>query len=211
MLSLNRQKIQVEQELREIEAQASIEREHIKGANDRAIARQGFMLDQLGKASALVDAEYLSHLKEQEDFSNHLARIQGELLNVEADTLRQIIIEKQKHRHSLEMMEKQHQHAMQSKAFDYQAQKALEEQRTQLEKKSKKLSHRQELEKLVLQYNLEVLKKYIDSRLQDWRVTYDKANEIIFRLVERVLGLGDQQINEADISQYVREAMAAAR
>lgn len=221
MMGLNRERMAVEQELRQIEAQASIEREHIKGANDRALSRQGFMLEQLGKASALVDAEYLSHFKEREDWGNNLARARSDLLTIEADTLRQMTLERLRHKQNLETMEKQyqldmnkeelkHQFNIETSTLDYHTKTRLENQRASLTKQEKKLQHKQELEKLVLQYNLEILKKFLDSHLQDWRTTHTKASEIIFRLVEQMLGLGEQQVSECEMRRMYEDALNRA-
>lgn len=210
LMSLHQQRMQVEKEERELEAQAMLERERIKGANDRTLATHNFMLNQMGNASKLIDDEYRSLFKEREDWANNLARTRADLLTIEADTLRQITVEKAKHRNNLEAMAVKHTFDMDAKTLDYAKQMELEKQRKKLEKKEKKLQHAQELEKLVLQYNLGVLQKYVDSHLQDWRTEHTKTCEILFRLVEQMLGLGDQQVSESTMRRMYEDALARA-
>jgi hypothetical protein len=103
-----------------------------------------------------------------------------------------------------------HQFNIETSTLEYHTKTSLENQRASLTKQEKKLQHKQELEKLVLQYNLEILKKFLDSQLQDWRTTHTKASEIIFRLVEQMLGLGEQQVSECEMRRMYEDALNRA-
>jgi hypothetical protein len=47
----------------------------------------------------------------------------------------------------------------------------------------------------------------LSHELQSLRVTFDRACDIIFRLVERALGLGSQEVDSEEIRGWVQEAM----
>jgi hypothetical protein len=91
------------------------------------------------------------------------------------------------------------------------AQKSLKKMESKQQKKMEKMLHRQAKEKMSLEHNFKVLEMCLSNQLQDWRVTHDKACEVIFRMVEKMLGLGEHQVSEAEISQYVQEAMTMAK
>ena len=91
------------------------------------------------------------------------------------------------------------------------AQKTLKKMESKQQKKMEKMLHRQAKEKMSLEHNFKVLEMCLSNQLQDWRVTHDKACEVIFRMVEKMLGLGEHQVSEAEISQYVQEAMTMAK
>lgn len=91
------------------------------------------------------------------------------------------------------------------------AQKSLKKMESKQQKKMEKMLHRQAKEKMSLEHNFKVLEMCLSNQLQDWRVTHDKACEVIFRMVEKMLGLGEHQVSEAEISQYVQEAITMAK
>lgn len=72
-----------------------------------------------------------------------------------------------------------------------------------------KFRHKQELEKLILEYNLKFLEAELNNRLQDKRITYDGLNAILMRLIERATGLSEQATAD-DVSRWVDEAMGQA-
>lgn len=71
----------------------------------------------------------------------------------------------------------------------------------------RKLEHEHLIEKLRLESNLRMMEMVLANELQDLRITFDKACDIIFRLVERALGLGQQLAETETIRDWVREAM----
>lgn len=68
-------------------------------------------------------------------------------------------------------------------------------------------NHAHLIEKLRLESNLKLLEMALSHELQNLRITYDRTCDIIFRLVERALGLGSQEANVEMVHQLVREAM----
>lgn len=64
------------------------------------------------------------------------------------------------------------------------------------------------VEKMRLECNLKMAEMTLAHELQNQRVTYDRTCDIIFRLVERALGLGSQQADPDEIRGWVQEAMA---
>lgn len=71
----------------------------------------------------------------------------------------------------------------------------------------KEMDHRHTVEKLTLENNLRLVEMVCSHELQDLRVSYDKACEIAFRLVERALGLGPDGAEPDQVRAWVREAM----
>lgn len=72
----------------------------------------------------------------------------------------------------------------------------------------RELDQRHTLEKMRLENNLKMVEMVLGHELQNLRVSYDKACDIIFRLVERALGLGPRQADTEEVREWVREAMA---
>lgn len=71
----------------------------------------------------------------------------------------------------------------------------------------RKLDQLHLIEKLNLESNLRMVEMVLAYEIQNLRVSYDKACDIIFRLVERALGLGQQQVEVNTMRDWVREAM----
>lgn len=71
----------------------------------------------------------------------------------------------------------------------------------------RKLDQLHLIEKLKLESNLRMVETVLAYEIQNLRVSYDKACDIIFRLVERALGLGPQQAEINTVRDWVREAM----
>lgn len=71
----------------------------------------------------------------------------------------------------------------------------------------RKLDHAHTVEKLQLESNLRMVEMVLSYELQNLRVAYDKTCDIIFRLVERALGLGEQHAEVDSVRAWVREAM----
>lgn len=71
----------------------------------------------------------------------------------------------------------------------------------------RKLDQTHLIEKLQLESNLRMVEVVLAHELQNLRVAYDKTCDIIFRLVERSLGLGPRHANPDEIRDWVREAM----
>jgi hypothetical protein len=220
-LQVQQQKMALDRELQHLDRLAQVERESIAGQNALALGRQNYMLGELAKNTELVHSMFDSQHKREEEWGNNYARIMGDLLTIEADTIRQKAVAKQQNdhdlsrlqlEHELRMREKQFDHmaGLQNKQVDFQYVQNLENQKANIQQQEQKLKHRQEIEKLVLQYNFGVLEKYLDHHLQNLRVTFDKSCEIIFRVIERMLGLGEQQVRESDIDRMVQDAMKQA-
>lgn len=113
--------------------------------------------------------------------------------------------------------EKQNQRDVQLKAIEARIETikmklAHKQQMEKLEKEHQydiekiKLLHKQEAENKKLQHNLLVVEKYVDSHLVNTELEFDKFVTIVYRLVERAVGL-EVTINDSDIQAYVDEAM----
>ena len=74
----------------------------------------------------------------------------------------------------------------------------------------KELDHKHKIESMTLEYNLRFTELALQNELQNARVSYDKTCEVIFKLIERVLGLGERYASQEDISSWVNEAMGQA-
>lgn len=71
----------------------------------------------------------------------------------------------------------------------------------------RKLEQAHLIEKMRLECNLKMMEMTLAHELQNLRVTYDRTCDIVFRLVERALGLGPQEADPEEIRGWVREAM----
>lgn len=160
------EKMQVDIETTQIQARALLEREHISGQNAIALADRAHVLTQSANSSALIDMEYQSHLKEQEEWSKTMADALRQLVIIEADTIRQ--------------------------------------------ERLKALDQKHIIEKIRLESNLKLVEMMSAYEIQNNRFSYEKSCEIAFKLVERTLGLGEDQIQPDQIRDWVQEAMGQA-
>lgn len=76
--------------------------------------------------------------------------------------------------------------------------------------KLKELDHKHKIEAMQLDYNLKFAGMFLENEIRDSRVTFDKSIEVIFKVIERCLGLGEREVSNADVSDWVREAMGQA-
>lgn len=76
--------------------------------------------------------------------------------------------------------------------------------------KLKELDHRHKIEVMQLEYNLKLVEMFLENEIRDSRVTFDKSIEVIFKVIERCLGLGEQDVSRDDVSSWVNEAMGQA-
>jgi hypothetical protein len=83
----------------------------------------------------------------------------------------------------------------------------LSEADTIKQERLRKLDHTHTLEKMQLESNLRMVEMVLTYELQNLRVSYDKTCDIIFRLIERALGLGPHQVQVDAVRDWVREAM----
>lgn len=74
----------------------------------------------------------------------------------------------------------------------------------------KEIDHQHKIESMTLEYNLRFTEMFLQNEIQNSRVSYDKTCEVIFKLVERVSGLGDKYVNQDDITSWINEAMGQA-
>lgn len=214
---INQQRLQIEQakleqnerHQREIIA-GTIEREYIAGDNARALSRQEFFQNELNENTKLIHSFFGDLFSRRQDWQNKISDTRKALYEVEADTIRQKALAKQKHEQDMQKMAFEHQiRTRESQQQHYQSAE-FEQLQSQLRQSETRLANQQKLEAMVLEYNLRVLMNVCDSNLQDWRVTYDGLNEILMKVIERILGLGDEQVSERDIERYVDEAMRQA-
>lgn len=157
------EKMRADAEIAEIQGRSIVERERITGENAIALASHNHALGQAAKSSALIDEMFLSHLREQEEWSRTMADTLRQVVVVEADTIRQERIKEMEHRHTIEQLK--------------------------------------------LENNLRMVEMVLTNELLDMRVSFDKACEIIFRLVERAFGLGPDGADPEQVRSWVREAM----
>lgn len=198
LLEFQRQKLALEQQQAEDHNLAILERERIAGKNAIALSVQNFILGQLEANSNLLNDHYKSILERQNDWNNNIANIRKSLFEIEADTIRQKALSRQNHLQEMEKMQLESQLKIQEQrqVFDF----SLIEQ---------KFKHKQELERLILEYNLKFLENELNHLLQNKRVTYDGLNGILMRLIERAVGLSEQ-VTADDVSRWVDEAMGQA-
>lgn len=198
LLEFQRQKLALEQHQAEAQNLAILERERIAGKNAMALSVQNFIFEQLNQNSQLLSTHYTSVLERQRDWGNNIASIRKSLFEIEADTIRQKALSRQNHLQEMERMKLASQLKIQEQqqVFDF----SLIEQ---------KFKQKQELEKMILEYNLKFLETELNHLIQNKRVTYDGINSIVMRLIERVVGLSEQATAE-DVSRWVDEAMAGA-
>jgi hypothetical protein len=71
--------------------------------------------------------------------------------------------------------------------------------------KLKELEFKHAIETKVFEFNCKIIEKFVDSELADYRLVFEKSCEVIFKLIERALGFGDEMMSEADINELVRE------
>jgi hypothetical protein len=76
--------------------------------------------------------------------------------------------------------------------------------------KIRELEHRHAIETKVFEFNTRIIEMYVQNHLMDSRIAFDKTCEIIFRLVERALGLGQDMASMDDVARWTREAMDGA-
>ena len=76
--------------------------------------------------------------------------------------------------------------------------------------KLKELDHRHKIEAMQLDYNLKFAGMLLENEIRDSRVTFDKSIEVIFKVIERCLGLGEREVRYEDVSDWVNEAMGQA-
>lgn len=218
IMILQSQKMQLQREASEEQNRATIEREHIAGKNARELSAQNFLQDQIKENSQLIHNKFDNLLERQRDWGNNTEQTRKSLYEIEADTIRQQKLSKQQHRQELEKMRLASQLAMEEKNQEYFFQGGLNEQShrhkkeqekllRKLERKAKRLTQQQELERVVLEYNLKFLEQQLGHILQNERVTYDGINAIVMRVIERMLGLGDHQVTDDELTSYVNEAM----
>lgn len=74
----------------------------------------------------------------------------------------------------------------------------------------KELDHKHKIESMTLEYNLRFTEMVLQNEIQNSRITYDKTCEVIFKLIERALGLGERYASQEDIASWVDEAMGQA-
>lgn len=198
LLEFQRQKLALEQQQAEAQNLAILERERIAGKNAMALSVQNFIFSQLEANSQLLGDHYRSVLDRQRDWGNNFASIRKSLFEIEADTIRQKVLSKQNHFQEMERMKLASKLKMkeQKQVFNF----------SEIEQKFR---HKQELEKLILEYNLKFLEAELNNHLQDKRITYDGLNAILMRLIERVTGLSEQATAD-DVSRWVDEAMGQA-
>lgn len=84
----------------------------------------------------------------------------------------------------------------------------LSEADTIKQERLRRLEQAHLVEKMRLECNLKMMEMALAHELQNLRVTYDRTCDIIFRLVERALGLGPDAVDPEDIRGWVQEAMA---
>lgn len=198
LLEFQKQKLALEQKQAEAQNLAILERERIAGKNAIALSVQNFIFSQLESNNQFLNERYKSVLERQRDWNNNIANIKKSLFEIEADTIRQKALSRQNHLQEMEKMELVSQLKIkeQQQFFDF----SLIEQN---------FKNKQELERLILEYNLKFLENEINHLLQNKRVTYDGLNNILMRLIERAVGLSERATAD-DVSKWIDEAMTEA-
>lgn len=177
---------------------ALIEREKISGQNALALSVQEFIFRHLESNNQLLNQHYNSVLDRKRDWDNNIANTRRSLFEIEVDTIRQLALNKQKHQQQMEIM-----------AFEHNLKSEEREQIFNFSIIEHKLKQKQELERLILEYNLKFLQAELNNLIQDKRVTYDGLNSILMRLIEQVVGL-TEQVNSEDVQRFVDDALQQA-
>jgi hypothetical protein len=161
--AFERERLEAEREIAEIQGRAIVEKERVAGENAISIATRNHALATAAKSSALFDEMLLSVVRQDEEWNRTCADTMRQLIVTEADTIKQ--------------------------------------------ERLRKLDQAHLIEKLRLESNLRLLEMAFSHELQNLRLTYDRTCDIIFRLVERALGLGANEVSGDMVHQWVREAM----
>lgn len=198
LLEFQRQKIMMENNQAHENNLALIEREKIAGKNSLTLSIQEFIFRYLESNNQLLNKHYQSILEQKKDWNNNITNTRKSLFEIEADTIQQMILSKQNHQQQMELMK-----------FEADLKYQEREQVFNLSIIEQKLKQKQELERLILEYNLKFLQAELNNLIQNKRVTYDGINSILMRLVERVVGLSEQ-VNSEDVQRFVNEAMQQA-
>lgn len=207
MMTLQQERIHQQEQHHRERIEATRESEIIAGENAQTLSRQNFLQNELNENTKLIHSLFTGLSERRRDWNNRVSETKRALYEVEADTLRQKSLEKQRHEQEMEKMRLAHELQIQQNSQIHNQNTAFEINKTQLQASIEKQQQKQKLEAMVLDYNLRVLEKNLDSLLQDKRVTYDGLNEILMRVISRFLGLGETQLNDWEMEQYIKEAM----
>jgi hypothetical protein len=210
---------QLRMEAQREQQNATLQAKYIEGQNARDLASHNYALGQIGQISKVIDGMIDAGLRKSEAWDNSFAQTMQQLATIEADTIRQERLKRIDHSHNMEAKRLDHLHQMQAKEQDHRhnvSTRSIDHNHSLHSKQVDELyreafeglQHQHQREKIILEYNNALIMRFVDSHLKNYNLTFEKACDLVFRLVERSLGMGEQQASEADVSSWVREAMA---
>ncbi len=74
--------------------------------------------------------------------------------------------------------------------------------------KLKELDQRHKIEALQLTHNLAIASMVLEHELQNLRVSFDKSCDLIFKIIERVLGFGDREVQRGEVKNAIDQVVA---
>lgn len=218
MMDLHRQradtekeKLQLQREQGELNARASVEAEKIAGENARSLARQSHTHQLIQQDELHVHHLEIQARESDRDFQNRLLETRRSLLEIRADTARQKILSKQNHEQEMEKMKLESELRMREKSQEFFYQDKTDRNHHSYKIFEEKLQQKHALEKRTLDANFEKMAKHLEHVLQNYRVTYDGINDIVMRLIERFLGLGEHELSDEEMASYINEAVRSYR
>lgn len=139
----------------------------------------------------------LQSIRSQSEQRQKVLDMRHTILSVRADLARQKILAKQQHEQEMEKMKLANELQMKQRQQEFNLGEAEIIRR-----------HEQEKEQKTLQNNLDLIKLHIEHIENNASTTYEAMNDIMKRLIERALGLGQYQATDEDIERWTREAMS---
>jgi hypothetical protein len=74
--------------------------------------------------------------------------------------------------------------------------------------KLKELDHKHKIEELQLTHNLAIASMVLEHEIKNLRVSFDKSCDLIFKIIERVLGFGDREVQRVEVKNAIDQVVA---
>lgn len=162
--------------------------EEIKGGNQNSLAIIKSTLDHAGKTSDVINYLFMSVIDGNKDWSNTLNNMISQLVFVSANLEAQIQTKIVDHRNTLDVI-RANQLNVESTAY---------------------INHNHSMQGKSLDHRHRVDEKILDHQLAIDRLSFEQVNLAVSQLVQKRLGIGNSESDEA-IKDMIAEAMAAAR
>jgi hypothetical protein len=162
--------------------------EEIKGGNQNRLAIIKSTLDHAGKTSDVINYLFTSVIDESKNWSNTLDNMISQLVLVSANLEAQIQTKIVDHRNTLDV---------------------IRENQFNTERTAH-INHNHSMQGKSLDHRHRVDEKILDHQLAIDKLSFEQVNLVVSQLVQKRLGIGNNESDEA-IKSMVAEAMAAAR